>query len=345
MLLKIHEDEHVIFKKIGWYPCTLGRSMYCDVRLSHPSVSARHAAIEVHQDSFILRDLGSTNGIFHNGQRVSEVMIQGNGVFWLGDTQVEWILEESLPKTGPGHAFGLHSDHTGIQEILGSIGILFVSYLGALLLALFDAYGRVWPPDPMFPLFVRAFIVWGLGSILVAILALFSKVNVKIFHFREISVLVFGFGFLGMMSLRLMDTFLFNVRSIPGSQYFDVFLLIFLAFFSVNSVMHLVLANMSRRVRLLICSALALSFVFLMRWREPNRGDESGRTLMSKFGVPFVDPAAAIDSDSEDLRGFFFRTIAEVDGDRGRALEHLDNTELEDNHVTTEKTPKESNDE
>ena len=109
--------------------------------------------------------------------------------------------------------------------------------------------------------------------------------------------------------------------------------------------MHLVLANMSRRVRLLICSALALSFVFLVRWREPNRGDESGRTLMSKFGVPFVDPAAAIDSDSEDLRGFFFRTIAEVDGDRGRALDHEEIAEVEDDTVPTEKIPKESSDE
>src|SRR5215471_3231920 len=51
---------------------TLGRSRSCDIRVQHPSVSRVHAEIRWEHNTFVLCDLESKNGTYHNGRRVTE---------------------------------------------------------------------------------------------------------------------------------------------------------------------------------------------------------------------------------------------------------------------------------
>jgi diguanylate cyclase (GGDEF)-like protein len=51
-------------------PCAIGRGDDCDIPLYHPSVSRRHAQIELSDDGFRVLDLGSTNGTFVNDRPV-----------------------------------------------------------------------------------------------------------------------------------------------------------------------------------------------------------------------------------------------------------------------------------
>jgi len=52
---------------------TIGRAPGNDLTLPHPSVSGRHAEIRKQQDGrFLVRDLGSTNGTYVNGVRISQ---------------------------------------------------------------------------------------------------------------------------------------------------------------------------------------------------------------------------------------------------------------------------------
>jgi hypothetical protein len=48
----------------------IGRSRYCDIVLSDQNVSRRHAEVRPSGGSWIVKDLGSTNGVKVNGQRV-----------------------------------------------------------------------------------------------------------------------------------------------------------------------------------------------------------------------------------------------------------------------------------
>ncbi len=48
--------------------CLVGRSPACNLRLDDPRVSGEHARISWHGDRWVLRDLGSRNGTFLNGQ-------------------------------------------------------------------------------------------------------------------------------------------------------------------------------------------------------------------------------------------------------------------------------------
>ena len=50
----------------------IGRHPECDVRIDSHKISRRHCCIVQLQDKLVIRDLGSTNGIYRNGQRVEE---------------------------------------------------------------------------------------------------------------------------------------------------------------------------------------------------------------------------------------------------------------------------------
>jgi pSer/pThr/pTyr-binding forkhead associated (FHA) protein len=48
----------------------VGRHRWCHVRIASPRVSRRHCRLALDRDGVLVRDLGSTNGIRINGQRV-----------------------------------------------------------------------------------------------------------------------------------------------------------------------------------------------------------------------------------------------------------------------------------
>lgn len=49
-----------------------GRHAECDVQLNSKKVSRRHCCLAQVHDYLVIRDLGSTNGIWVNGQKVNE---------------------------------------------------------------------------------------------------------------------------------------------------------------------------------------------------------------------------------------------------------------------------------
>jgi ABC-type multidrug transport system ATPase subunit len=79
---------------------TIGRSTDCDIVLADLLVSRRHA--EIHQSGGVHRliDLGSTNGTFHNGQRVNRAVLQPGD--WVSIGHVELIFD--------GHRLHEHVD-------------------------------------------------------------------------------------------------------------------------------------------------------------------------------------------------------------------------------------------
>ena len=50
--------------------CIIGRDVDCDIRLVGPGVSRRHCAVLVDPPFICVRDLGSLNGTFVNGENI-----------------------------------------------------------------------------------------------------------------------------------------------------------------------------------------------------------------------------------------------------------------------------------
>ncbi len=72
----------------------MGRSRQCDVTVDDPNVSRQHAEVRPRGGSWVLNDLGSTNGSRLNGHRVegSEVLKPGDEIE-LGTTVLRFELE------------------------------------------------------------------------------------------------------------------------------------------------------------------------------------------------------------------------------------------------------------
>lgn len=68
---------------------TLGRSAVCEIHLSDRSVSNTHAEIEVGDDGWLLRDLGSTNGTFVGELRLREAVVPIGTRFKVGSTVLQ----------------------------------------------------------------------------------------------------------------------------------------------------------------------------------------------------------------------------------------------------------------
>jgi len=79
---------------VGPAGVTLGRSRQCDVVLNDPNVSREHAEVRPRGGSWVLTDLGSTNGSRLNGRAVegSEVVKPGDEIE-LGATVLRFELE------------------------------------------------------------------------------------------------------------------------------------------------------------------------------------------------------------------------------------------------------------
>lgn len=80
---------------------TIGRSAACKQIIRHKSVSGYHACISWHNGAWSVRDLGSRNGTYVNGQRVRERPheLRQNDRLVFGDQDETWVLfDDSAPR-------------------------------------------------------------------------------------------------------------------------------------------------------------------------------------------------------------------------------------------------------
>lgn len=78
----------------------IGRSLDAQVSINEQAISNEHARLEQEGATFTLRDLGSTNGTYVNGQRLVEaVVLAGGDSIRMGSTTFTFVTRESgLPK-------------------------------------------------------------------------------------------------------------------------------------------------------------------------------------------------------------------------------------------------------
>jgi pSer/pThr/pTyr-binding forkhead associated (FHA) protein len=76
----------------------LGRDPSCDLVLNDVKCSRRHAVIEAGPDGLAIRDTGSANGVFLNGQKVERSKLKEGDLVRLGDVSLV-VLPEEVPGT------------------------------------------------------------------------------------------------------------------------------------------------------------------------------------------------------------------------------------------------------
>lgn len=110
----------------------LGRSRSCGVRIDEETVSRSHALLCLRRGQAMVRDLGSSNGLFINGQRaLHEAPIRSGDVIGLGsatmslmilppydESYVEALIDSSEPAAAKELAAFLEPDGSGEPEDL-----------------------------------------------------------------------------------------------------------------------------------------------------------------------------------------------------------------------------------
>ena len=77
----------------------VGRGRGCEVRVCDPSVSRRHAKLQI-TDAAEVVDLGSSNGVIVAGEQVDRALLRAGDRFTLGETEIEIRLEASAAGAG-----------------------------------------------------------------------------------------------------------------------------------------------------------------------------------------------------------------------------------------------------
>jgi hypothetical protein len=92
----------------GAREAVLGRGEECDVRVDSGQASRRHAAVRPAAGEYLVRDLGSTNGTFVNGERVAgERLLQPGDRILVGDVSVTFCrMEPAAAARGTATAAG-----------------------------------------------------------------------------------------------------------------------------------------------------------------------------------------------------------------------------------------------
>jgi hypothetical protein len=85
---------------IGARPLSVGADAGCDLVLSDPTVSRRHAEIFASTDGVVVRDLDSTNGTFYRSSRITEVVLRAAGAIRVGETKLH-ISADPRPTVSP----------------------------------------------------------------------------------------------------------------------------------------------------------------------------------------------------------------------------------------------------
>ncbi len=75
----------------------VGRAAGCDIVLVDPTVSRRHAELGCGRDEVAVRDLGSANGVFVDGQRVEQAVVHAGNELSFGAVALRLVSDESEP--------------------------------------------------------------------------------------------------------------------------------------------------------------------------------------------------------------------------------------------------------
>jgi DNA-binding NtrC family response regulator len=104
---------------LGARPVVVGAQAGCDLVLSDPKVSRRHAELAMTTDGVRIKDLGSTNGTWWQGTRIGEVVVPAGATVQFGATPVRIAPGDapSLPPSDRDHFGQMAGKSVGMREL------------------------------------------------------------------------------------------------------------------------------------------------------------------------------------------------------------------------------------
>src|SRR5438105_737463 len=100
---------------------TIGRRDSCDIPLRFPNISSKHCALTFHSGYWELADLGSTNGVKVNGNRVQKKVLKPGDRITIGkrDYRIDYNMTADLDEVD-------ETEETGVmgRSLLDKAGLV-----------------------------------------------------------------------------------------------------------------------------------------------------------------------------------------------------------------------------
>ncbi|MDQ3034260.1 MAG: FHA domain-containing protein [Myxococcota bacterium] len=106
----------------GGAAVVIGRAPECDVRLDEPTVSSRHARLRWERGQILIEDLGSANGTWVGGQRVTSARIGAGDEVVIGGASLPWSDPGLASFLGRGRSDTVHATAMGRLYVCGRCG-------------------------------------------------------------------------------------------------------------------------------------------------------------------------------------------------------------------------------
>src|ERR1700687_5255140 len=98
----------------------IGRSAHCEVVVSDPEVSRRHAEIVRVEDAYFLQDLQSSNGTQVNGTAIGRAKLSTGDELTLGSARFRFsVAGATTDRTPPNAAAAPSASSTGLVPLRG----------------------------------------------------------------------------------------------------------------------------------------------------------------------------------------------------------------------------------
>lgn len=91
----------------------VGRDPSCDISDDHSLLSRRHAEFVTAGSAVTVRDLGSRNGVFVNGNRAAERRLEPGDVVQIGPLRARYVVDDAPVSISPG---ALDDDRTAMLQ-------------------------------------------------------------------------------------------------------------------------------------------------------------------------------------------------------------------------------------
>lgn len=128
----------------------IGRHEDCDLSLpEHVKISRRHCCVARVDDRYVIRDLGSMNGVRVNGERVTEAVLQPGCKLAIADTL--FVFEDGVPLTGNEPAIPQRTANMTSERMSNPSGdvVLVSSHPGLDKRGVADAAAQDGPSPPL----------------------------------------------------------------------------------------------------------------------------------------------------------------------------------------------------
>jgi adenylate cyclase len=116
----VHTEDGHAFEHVLGLSCTIGRHPQSTLQLGDREMSKEHAIVEAIGGGYRVRDLGSSNGTFVNGQRIREHVLQDGDEVRLGATRIVFrtrsVTAAAARPAGPSPQTGLRRGGFSVLE-------------------------------------------------------------------------------------------------------------------------------------------------------------------------------------------------------------------------------------